>query len=210
MVNKVKALIWEECRVGGVIALFSWFIGTLVLVYYWMFDNALLFAQDPTIYMLYVTGLPLLITIMLMLNPDHKGSRQGGFSMRILELPIPTYIPVAISLFARMIFIFLATAMTVTIAQIVFDNALTFIATLVDIRAKRHSASPKQESTNSVPGLKWSGLGFRGHEGGAALEDRHAPDLHRDVIRIETCTRAARCCEDATPVRVSTCNTRFD
>jgi hypothetical protein len=126
MLNKIKALIWEECRVGGVIALFSWLIGTFVLLNYWYFDDALLFARDRSLYGLYIMGLPLSITAMLTLNPDHKGALHGGFSMRILELPIPTYVPVAISLFTRASFLFLTTALTIAVSQSIFNNVFGY------------------------------------------------------------------------------------
>ena len=32
MNNKIKALIWEECRVGGVIALWCWLLGSGIMM----------------------------------------------------------------------------------------------------------------------------------------------------------------------------------
>ena len=95
MAEKVRALLWEECRVGGAIAGVTFLAGLLSLVAfrysmggwgdYWRPH------QDPEFFLFAVAGPPTLVAFLLIFNPDYSGVLVGGYSRRILRLPLPTW-----------------------------------------------------------------------------------------------------------------------
>lgn len=119
----VAALTWEECRVGGVIAAWTTLIAALVLVYLRLMFGEGALADSPEFVGPIIVGVPFLIAIFLILNPDNSGDLVGGFSGRILRLPISTRLCVAVALIARTVFVGASSASFLVIAQVLFEDS---------------------------------------------------------------------------------------
>lgn len=117
---KIKALIWEELRVGGVIAGWCSLLGCLELIWFRFLDGEAYLGANAEELVGYVCAIPVLVAALLVLNPNYKGALQGGFSLRILQLPVPTIVPVTIAFVLRISFVVLTTLLTVTLARFVF------------------------------------------------------------------------------------------
>ncbi|NUM53617.1 MAG: hypothetical protein HUU46_08240 [Candidatus Hydrogenedentes bacterium] len=131
MNRKVKALIWEECRVGGAIAGWCVFLSAVYLACVkwpeaakpnWTMWNDIMVAP-------FSLGMPVLIALLLILNPNQSGHMVGGYSKRVLWLPVPTSVAVAVTLALRTLFIFLSAIVLMVVSGAVFEGAPT--ATLV-------------------------------------------------------------------------------
>ncbi len=120
MNSKVKALIWEECRVGGVISLWCWVMASIVMLVFRFIAEEV--RVEGSFLGVTVYGVPFMIAALLILNPNHKGVLVGGFSQRILQLPVATFIPVAITLLARTCFVFIGTLLTVWVSILLFTD----------------------------------------------------------------------------------------
>jgi hypothetical protein len=136
MITKVKALIWEECRVGGVIALTCIALDALIMYSYRYQLNAdTAGGIEPLGYLVMALGVPILMGVLMTMNPNHKGYLSGGYPERILQLPIPTYLPVAVSLATRLLFVVVATMSIVFISKVFFSDGfayeLVIVATLI-------------------------------------------------------------------------------
>lgn len=119
----VAALTWEECRVGGVIAAWTTMITAFILVYLrWWFGDRVL-TDSPEFVAPIIVGTPFLIAIFLILNPDNSGDLVGGFSGRILRLPISTRVCVAVALIARTVFVGVSSALILGLAQALFEDS---------------------------------------------------------------------------------------
>lgn len=99
-----RALLWEECRVGGSIALGCLVAGLLALCSLWAGmggDNPLL--KDTRNEVLYVVfGLPLALSLLLTLRTANSGNLSIAFPPRLLRLPVYTRPLVALLLGARL------------------------------------------------------------------------------------------------------------
>ena len=103
-IRKTRALIWEEIRVGGVVVATLTLLGILgILTGY--FGNRWYFEREPLMRYTYVVGPCLAAAILLILNPNYSGHLGGGFSERIMRLPISTRTAVTVSFLCRTIFI---------------------------------------------------------------------------------------------------------
>jgi len=107
MMTKIKALIWEECRVGGTVALFCSLTVAFVMFackvqMNYFFNRAL---SDELLVLMTVFGAPVFIAFLMTMNPNQKGDLEGGFPDRIMQLPIPTIAPVTIAFIMRSMFV---------------------------------------------------------------------------------------------------------
>ena len=130
---KVKALAWEECRVGGVIAAVCLLAGFFTLLslrfsYGWS-DWA---SYDRDFLDAILLGVPMLTALLLILNPNYSGHLAGGFSARVLRLPVNVSVAVAAALIARTSFVFIVSLALATVAQaLFFDVPQLRIATTI-------------------------------------------------------------------------------
>ena len=91
MNSRVRALVWEELRVGGPIAAVCLAVGLLLIVRVnvdGFFASGWLRA-GPSVLAI-ALGMPLLCSLLLVLNVRNSGHLGGGFSRRILRLPVDT------------------------------------------------------------------------------------------------------------------------
>ena len=107
MNTKIRALLWEELRVGGAIA------GTCSLVGL-VGQLAMAFGAigRPGEYgwhhvasaaLTFTLGVPLMTALLLILNTANSGHLESGFSRRILRLPVDTWSTVLVVLLTRLI-----------------------------------------------------------------------------------------------------------
>jgi hypothetical protein len=130
--SKVKALVWEECRVGGVIALGCVALDVLLMVAYRLQLQVTYVGGIESVgYFAMSLGVPILMAVSMTMNPNHKGYLSGGYPQRILQLPIPTYLPVAVSLAARLLFMVGATTLIVLISKTIFTDGFAYALVLV-------------------------------------------------------------------------------
>ncbi|MCH8204934.1 MAG: hypothetical protein IID09_07195, partial [Candidatus Hydrogenedentes bacterium] len=116
---KVKALAWEECRVGGAIAAVCLLVGFITLLslrfsYGWTTSSA---NHNRDFLDAILLGVPMLTALLLILNPNYSGHLAGGFSTRVLRLPVNASIAVATALVARTIFVFVVALVLSAAAQ---------------------------------------------------------------------------------------------
>lgn len=130
LTTKTKALIWEELRVGGVISATCTFFVALSLLWFRVQLGEDYFKSELFFIAVIILAGPLLIALLLILNPDHKGSMKLGFSTRILELPVPTFLPVTISFWMRILSLTLATVAAIAISRLVLTYQLSYAAAL--------------------------------------------------------------------------------
>lgn len=116
MNSKVRALIWEECRTGGVIAAWCLACGSVLVILFfislWTYWSMGLYETYESA--LFVTVcVPLVACLLVTLNPANTGHLRGGFSERILRLPVGTSAAVLAVLLSRLIMVLaVATGMT--------------------------------------------------------------------------------------------------
>jgi hypothetical protein len=120
---KVRALVWEECRTGGLIAATATAVGAVLLLQCrWAFGSEA-WTRDSTFAGFVVLGIPVMAALLLILNPDYSGHLVGGFSRRVLRLPVPTPAAVAVALASRAVFVFATTLIPVTLSMAFFDGS---------------------------------------------------------------------------------------
>ncbi len=149
---KIRALMWEELRAGGAIAAVSLASGMLcvavarVHVQITMMNaksaaDALrlfggLMSDFREILQVFTLGVPAMCALLLIFSVGNSGHLSGGFSRRVLHLPVTTHSAVAVSLFLR-----LAGVMLLTLALMLFAALLGFpLSAPVDPELLGHAA----------------------------------------------------------------------
>ncbi len=133
MNTKVRALLWEEFRVGGAIVAVCFACGLLGLFSCWIHLHlALRGAKNGAewawilngylhdyqfILRLFTAGIPFFTALMLILGLGNSGHLMGGFSRRILRLPVPTRTVVTVSLLTRLSGVLLQAALLFTVSH---------------------------------------------------------------------------------------------
>ena len=118
---KLKALVWEECRVGGVIAGWCLIAGLLLLVQCKLQLGSDAWSSDG-FGLTVALGVPGMIGILLILNTNYSGHLSGGFSDRILHLPIATHWAVAIAMTMRLLFVLVCSLVMLSASQALFPD----------------------------------------------------------------------------------------
>ncbi|MBL7649629.1 MAG: hypothetical protein JNK74_25930 [Candidatus Hydrogenedentes bacterium] len=118
---KLRALIWEELRTGGVIAGWCTLVGGLCLLVAGLVDDS---GGDWTYISpvaLSLNMLPLLlIGLLLLYRTGNSGALTGGFSGRILLLPVETWKLAGLSLFLRAALLGAATLLSIVLCRVIF------------------------------------------------------------------------------------------
>lgn len=118
---KIRALIWEELRTGGVIAGWCTLVGGLCLLVARLVDDS---GGDWTYISpvaLSLNMLPLLlIGLLLLYRTGNSGALTGGFSGRILLLPVETWKLAGLSLFLRTALLSAATLLSILLCRAIF------------------------------------------------------------------------------------------
>lgn len=126
MNSKLRALLWEECRVGGSIAGMMFLTGLSVLAA--MRPDARWNAADwrrEADFVVFVTlAVPLFTALLLTLNTGNSGHLKGGFSRRILCLPVETPVAVTVSLLTRLGLVLAQGAAMLALCGLVFGESL--------------------------------------------------------------------------------------
>jgi hypothetical protein len=128
--NMIKALAWEECRVAGIIAGWCVIVGVLCLAFTWTQLGDAAWNHNREIVLLFVAGAPMLTALLLILSTDYSGHLVGGFSERILHLPVPVSAAVAVALAARTAFVFIAAFVFTAVCNGLFHEGPGFGAVL--------------------------------------------------------------------------------
>ncbi len=119
--SQVRALLWEEGRVGGAIACACLAVGLFLLSIYYRAPNAWTHDEFTTHFAAF--GVPILTAFLLILNPDTSGHLVGGFSRRVLRLPVQTHLAVAVVLAARTTLVLVVSATLVGLSSVLFEDA---------------------------------------------------------------------------------------
>jgi len=121
--SQVRALLWEECRVGGSIAAVCAVVGSLLLLSQWYWIGVDSWRRDEFLAEFAALGMPVLTALLLILSPNNAGHLEGGFSKRVLRLPVATHTAVAASLAARTLLVYLVSLMLVGLSSALFVDA---------------------------------------------------------------------------------------
>ena len=123
---KTRTLLWEELRVGGAIAAActaAGFVGQLSLRFTGTRVNPWHAVSD---FVLAVTlGVPLIMGLLFTLSTANSGHLAGGFSRRILRLPVDTWSTVLVILLTRLIEVLVVSACLTAACWGVFGHGPT-------------------------------------------------------------------------------------
>ena len=103
MNSRVRALVWEEVRVGGLLVAECLVVGVLLLLRLRMSHSPYFPWRDIVWISGYISmAIPLLCALLLVLNIRNSGHLGGGFSRRILRMPVGTTAAVTTSMAIRL------------------------------------------------------------------------------------------------------------
>ncbi len=121
--SQVRALLWEEGRVGGAIACACLAVGVLLLLQSYRVYGAAAWVRDGVLVGFAALGIPIFTSFLLILNSDYSGHLVGGFPKRILRLPVQTHLAVAVALAARTTLVLVVSATLVGLSSVLFEDA---------------------------------------------------------------------------------------
>lgn len=120
---KIRALIWEELRTGGVIAAWCTMVGGLCLLSARLIDDWGIDWNYSSPVALSLSVLPLLLLALLLLyRTGNSGILTGGFSGRILLLPVETWKLAGLALFHRAALLGAATLLTIALCRALYGG----------------------------------------------------------------------------------------
>ncbi|MCC6794781.1 MAG: hypothetical protein IT366_06650 [Candidatus Hydrogenedentes bacterium] len=122
MNTKIKALAWEELRVAGAISAWCVLLSALYIALCRVQLGPRAWAMQDSFLVPIVYSIPVLIALLLVLNPNQSGHLIGGFARRVLWLPVPTSIAVAVTLGARTLFVFTSSLLLLAIPHAIFGS----------------------------------------------------------------------------------------
>ncbi len=128
MNTKIRALLWEEFRTGGVITAGCALAATLVMLYLRIFetgDTPWSYHAPPAIGL--SLGAPLLLSLLLLFRRNNEGGLSGGYSRRLLLLPVETRYLVACSLFSRTLFVGLLTVLMIGLCHALYGHGPSWV-----------------------------------------------------------------------------------
>jgi len=125
--NMLLALAWEECRVGGLLAAWTSLIAVVVLNWFRFSLGIDAMTRLPEFLPSVVVGVPFLIAFFLVLNTNNSGQLVGGFSSRVLRLPVSIRASVAVALIARTLFVSCSSVLIVITSQMLFLDSPGFV-----------------------------------------------------------------------------------
>ncbi|GMV99616.1 MAG: hypothetical protein AMXMBFR84_07550 [Candidatus Hydrogenedentota bacterium] len=123
---QVKALVWEEIRTGGAIAaaLVACCVFLLIQIPFVFGEHA--WTLDAAVILGFVTGVPFITSLLLILRTDYSGHLVGGFSGRILRLPVGTSTAVGIVIAVRLTFVALSYAALALTCNLLYGDGPGF------------------------------------------------------------------------------------
>ena len=160
---KIRALMWEELRAGGAIAAVSLASGMLCVAVARVHVQitvmnaktavdalrllAGLLSDFAEILQVFTLGVPAMCALLLIFSVGNSGHLSGGFSRRVLHLPVTTHSAVAVSLFLRLVGV-----MLLTVALMLFAALLGFpLSAPVDPELLGHAARTGARMRVAVP-----------------------------------------------------------
>jgi hypothetical protein len=174
MNTKIRALLWEELHVGGAIVAVTTAVG-IVCQLSVKFGTAGYATphrwHDLSDQVLMITlGAPLLAALVLVLSTANSGHLSGGFSRRILRLPVDTWSAVLVALMTRLAALLLMSAVLVSSCWILFHNGpgkgvilfLGWVFLLVQVLDWARGVTPLVIPAAIIAGL-WAVVGVRGN-----------------------------------------------
>lgn len=131
MSTKIRALLWEELRTGGIIAAWCSLVGFLCLSFIrlnlpgdkWDYTSA------PAMALTFGTNLT--IVLLLLYRTGNSGGLTGGFSGRILLLPIETSHAVGVILMLRGLLVFAASVASFSGCRLLFGHGPLWVFCLL-------------------------------------------------------------------------------
>jgi hypothetical protein len=123
MNTKLRALLWEELRTGGVIAGWCVVVGFLCMAFIGVpqyFEGSEKLYTGPTLAV--SLGTVLMLVVLLLFRTGEFGSLKGGFSNRVLSMPVETSHAVGVILGFRGLLVFLASLASFSSCQLLVEN----------------------------------------------------------------------------------------
>ena len=123
MNTKIRALLWEELRVGGAIAAVCAFAGVAAqLSLRGAFGTSFSWRMVDSQALILTSAIPLFTALLLVLNTANSGHLGGGFSRRILRLPVNTWNAVLVILLARLVAMLAISSVMVASCWVMFQH----------------------------------------------------------------------------------------
>lgn len=121
---RIRALLWEELWVGGPIGAALLGVGLITnLAFRLQFHSGVnCWHKEQDMILFFTLGIPLVMGLLVILNTANTGHLSGGFSKRILRLPVDTWSTVASVLLARLFLVFVVGAASVGLCRLLFQN----------------------------------------------------------------------------------------
>ena len=126
-----RALVWEECRVGGVVTVVCAAVGAALLATMRQAVGIAAWEQADPLLTPLVLILPMAIAFMIILNPANSGHLGGGFAKRVLWLPVPVPLAVGIALGMRAVFVLAASMGLFAATHMIFEGGPSYSLALV-------------------------------------------------------------------------------
>ncbi len=124
--EQARALAWEEARVGGAIAGACAGVAAALLIYSRILLGATAWERGDYLTVFAGLWVPLILAVLLVLNPDFSGHLAGGFSKRILRFPVATPLAVAVTLVSRTLILLIASSAINLAARALFHSSPGF------------------------------------------------------------------------------------
>lgn len=111
MSSRVRALVWEELRTGGVLALWACGVGLVACAMLAASEETLALYEGDYFLQLLTAFAPLTLAVLLVVSINDIGVVSWHIPRRILRLPVPTWMAVVIPLTIRTLLLFAVAAL---------------------------------------------------------------------------------------------------
>ena len=115
---KTRTLLWEELRTGGAIAGWCTLVSTLLMIGIRLANDSWQFVYGPV--MCIALGSIVALIFLLLYRTGNSGHLTGGFSGRVLLLPVETRLAVATALLSRSFLILAAGTIVFSFNRLLF------------------------------------------------------------------------------------------
>ncbi|GMV99617.1 MAG: hypothetical protein AMXMBFR84_07560 [Candidatus Hydrogenedentota bacterium] len=119
---QVKALVWEEIRTGGAIAAACLAVGLVCLIECKLVLDGEIWLRDTAVILMIIAGVPVVTALLLILRTDYSGHMVGGYSERVMRLPVPLLVLSGVPLVVRTLNVLVCSAALLFTCHALLNN----------------------------------------------------------------------------------------